>query len=1033
MTTDYTTLQDQKFRDAWKTQASGSNAKDFGKDWPTRNTFNEKLDYVKRYYTSADTKNKDLALKLGTEWLQSNLPKGLLKADGTPYEIADYQNIILPNKTVQGTATKALHNAMFSAAKDIVNGTNTTKQSSQLVELAAGDLIGAGASSSYNPNAFIKGFTTVVAPTLVTPSGSLADIKKQYGSLYDKSGKPLFSDTELKNVYNGSLDALQSFRSKLNTVVEDAVKATDPSFAKEGSTQGSAYVTARNKLLSDPAGTLAQNYNTNVSGLKTSDKGGWVTSSGTVVGGPVSTDTVVGGPVSTGNGITGLLPKGSYKDVNGNFAYTGGQIDSKDMTDFTQSYNPNKGVYRAPTMDASNNLVSNPTSPYSNILNGMLSNYKDPFASGYTSSLDSMQPAAMTSTQLASLSKPFTTNATASDLVKLANSAGGEYDPTNKAGSTLPPALHQLYQNQTLPDGTVKAKPGVPDPTKMKVPGANFLDLNGDLLYGDIAGGDLTNTPMGGDAKTAGESASGFTPDTTLKDVPGATITDESGTLTKPDITDKATADALHKAEQDRIAKEAADKAEADKKALYYNADGTLTRLGFYTYNPTGNYQDYLNQIAADKDPVDTDRGPLEPIIDPKRPPVDTDRGPLEPIIDPKRPPVDTDRGPLEPIIDPKRPPVDTGGITSLVDNPTYSFTEGDYVEPSTRARKDLQARAATDPKLAAQLAWSATQDAARGYNANPTYSFIADEYMEPSTRARADIQAKAATDPKLAAQLAWSATQDAARGYNANPTYSFIADEYMEPSTRARADIQAKAATDPKLAAQLTWSATQDAARGQNANPTYSFIADEYMEPSTRARADIQAKAATDPKLAAQLTWSATQDAKYAPSTPTGTPLTGIASTQAAKNTIADVSSSAIKSPIGNLLSSQNTLNTAPGITTLKGSPDITTQSLTAPPANAKPLDPYTTMGATGKSAVPTGVGINTLVGSPANAKSLDPYTTMDATGKSPESAQPQQAVANEPTNDWGVPYSQLRAGSPAKSAATNPVVATPYYSNYD
>jgi hypothetical protein len=330
-------------------------------------------------------------------------------------------------------------------------------------------------------------------------------------------------------------------------------------------------------------------------------------------------------------------------------------------------------------------------------------------------------------------------------------------------------------------------------------------------------------------------------------------------------------------------------------------------------------------------------------------------------------------------------------------------------------------------------LTWSATQDAARGQNANPTYSFIADEYMEPSTRARADIQAKAATDPKLAAQLAWSATQDAARGQNANPTYSFIADEYMEPSTRARADIQAKAATDPKLAAQLTWSATQDAARGQNANPTYSFIADEYMEPSTRARADIQAKAATDPKLAAQLTWSATQDAKYAPSTPTGTPLTGIASTQAAKNTIADVSSSAIKSPIGNLLSSQNTLNTAPGITTLKGSPDITTQSLTAPPANAKPLDPYTTMGATGKSAVPTGVGINTLVGSPANAKSLDPYTTMDATGKSPESAQPQQAVANEPTNDWGVPYSQLRAGSPAKSAATNPVVATPYYSNYD
>ena len=643
MTTNYTTSQDQIFRDAWKNQASGSNAKDFGGDWPSRNTFTEKLDYVKRYYTSADKANKDLALKLGTEWLQSNLPKGLPKADGTPYEVADYQDIILPNDKVQDTATTALNKAMFSAAKDIVNGTNTTKQSSQLVDLAAGDLIGAGASSSYNPDAFIKSFNTVVAPTLVTPSGSLADITKQYGSLYNTSGEPLFSDTELKNVYNGSPDALQSFRAKLNTAVEDAVKATDPSFAKAGGNEGPAYVAARNKLLNDPAGSLTQSYNTTVSGLKTSDTGGWVTPS----------NTVVGGPVTSPGGITGLLPKGSYKDANGNFAYTGGEIDSKDMTDFTQSYNPNKGVYRAPTMDASGKLVSNPTSPYSNILNGMLSNYKDPFASGYTSSLDSMQPAAMTSTQLASLSKPFTTNATASDLVKLANSAGKEYDPTNKAGSTLSPALRQLYQTQTSPDGTVGAKPGVPDPTKMTVPKANFLDANGNLTKGDIAGGDLTNTPMGGDSKTATESASGFTPDTTLKDVPGADITGDSGTLTIPDITDKATADALHKAEQDRIAEEAAAKAEAAKIALYYNADGTLTGLGYYTYNPTGNYQDYLDKIAAGK--------------------------------------------------------VTTG--TTLTDTPTYTFTEGDYIDPSTRTRLDLQERAKTDPKLAAQLQWSVSQD----------------------------------------------------------------------------------------------------------------------------------------------------------------------------------------------------------------------------------------------------------------------------------------------------------------------------------
>ena len=712
MTTDYTTPQDRKFRDTWKAQASGSDAKDIGIHWPTRKTFNEKLNYVKKYYTEADTKNQDLALKLGVEWLQSNLPKGLLKADGTPYEIADYQDIILPSKTLQKTATVALNNAMFSAAKDIVNGTNTTKQSSQLVDLESGDLIGAGASSSYNPDAFIKGFNTVVAPTLVTPSGSLADIKKQYGSLYDKSGKPLFSDTELKNVYNGSPDALQSFRSKLNTAVEDAVKATDPSFAKAGSNQGSAYITARNKLLSDPAGTLAQNYNTNVSGLKTSDKGGWVTSSGTVVGGPASTDTVVGGPVTTGNGITGLLTKGSYKDANGNFAYTGGQIDSKDMTDFTQSYNPNKGVYRAPTLDASGKLVSNPTSPYSNILNGMLSNYKDPFASGYTSSLDSMQPAAMTSTQLASLSKPFTTNATASDLVKLANSAGGEYDPTNKAGSTLPPALRQLYQTQTLSDDTVKAKPGVPDPTKMKVPEANFLDANGNLTNGNIAGGNLTNTPMGGDVKTAEASASGFTPDTTLKNVPGATITDESGTLTKPIITDKATADALHKAEQDRIAKEAADKAEAAKKALYYNADGTLTGLGFYTYNPTGNYQDYLDKIAADKAAADK---------------AAADKAAADKAA--------ADKAAAD------KAAADTSGITSLVTNTTMPKTRGPkgIVDPALEARLraadqlDTQRRIAQQT-AAAEVARGIFSDS-RGKEDSERLIFALDNNLDPTQR----------------------------------------------------------------------------------------------------------------------------------------------------------------------------------------------------------------------------------------------------------------------------------------------------------
>ena len=48
------------------------------------------------------------------------------------------------------------------------------------------------------------------------------------------------------------------------------------------------------------------------------------------------------------------------------------------------------------------------------------------------------------------------------------------------------------------------------------------------------------------------------------------------------------------------------------------------------------------------------------------------------------------------------------------------SFTAGDYIEPSTRTRADLQTVAKTDPKMAAQLDWSAQQDAAKIQTAKP-------------------------------------------------------------------------------------------------------------------------------------------------------------------------------------------------------------------------------------------------------------------------------------------------------------------------
>ena len=58
--------------------------------------------------------------------------------------------------------------------------------------------------------------------------------------------------------------------------------------------------------------------------------------------------------------------------------------------------------------------------------------------------------------------------------------------------------------------------------------------------------------------------------------------------------------------------------------------------------------------------------------------------------------------------------PSATGVDTLLKKQNTYTFNAGDYIAPATRARADLQSAATTDPKLAAQLEWSATQDATR-------------------------------------------------------------------------------------------------------------------------------------------------------------------------------------------------------------------------------------------------------------------------------------------------------------------------------
>jgi hypothetical protein len=285
-------------------------------------------------------------------------------------------------------------------------------------------------------------------------------LKNTYGNLKKADGTPAFTPAYLESVAAGTIPQA-TFDANINNIAVKAatadLKAQGISLADVGGAEGLASSGKLAEYLNDPT-KLALAYTSTP------------TTGSTVTGGE-GTDTV------PNEGITALGPySGSISEVN----------TPAKMKQAVDNYNPNKGVYRAPSLDASGKLVANSTSPYSNILNGMLSGYKNPYAADYTNQLKMPE-----TPDLTNIKKPFENNPTSKDLLKLANSAGQPYDPN--AITSLSPALSKIYQPSITNSAGKATKPGAPDTTNTTLP---VVPKAGEPIVTDTSAGQVVNPPV---------------------------------------------------------------------------------------------------------------------------------------------------------------------------------------------------------------------------------------------------------------------------------------------------------------------------------------------------------------------------------------------------------------------------------------------------------------------------------------------------------------------------------------------------------
>ena len=158
-----------------------------------------------------------------------------------------------------------------------------------------------------------------------------------------------------------------------------------------------------------------------------------------------------------------------------------------------ENYDPNAG-----TWDPSKNTVD---TPFGNMLSGLVSGYKNPYAADYVNPLTAVEKPTLTN-----IKTPFKNNAIPQDLVNLFNSAGTDYaggnNPQTK-GTSLGSKMLKLYQPSTTDSSGQLAKPGAPDTTNTSLPkitgdGTTVVNSNGSTAIGggNVSTGEKPSTPQ---------------------------------------------------------------------------------------------------------------------------------------------------------------------------------------------------------------------------------------------------------------------------------------------------------------------------------------------------------------------------------------------------------------------------------------------------------------------------------------------------------------------------------------------------------
>ena len=448
--------QDQAFMDGfYDTIKDSAAALTLYNGWGTilskKPTHDGKLAYIRDIINNTNLAPKYRAKlpELGVKWLADSNP-GVVDSKGDAFSTDFYKGIISGDAKTRTANSTALNTAKTKIATESVKLANP-KATPAEVDAMVADIVNGSTTKPYTPAGITKAITTSPSADLYKPgSMTAAELKTKYGAITDPdTGEPLFSDDYFAKLAAATTPlGVQGFNDTLSKVASKVLT----------SQKGSNYLVQSD---ADKAKALSDL-------LKNPDK---IASGATALF--TSTQT---------KGIDGLLPVGTFKDANGNFVYNGGEIQPEDMSAFVQKFaTQDKGEYHAPVFDeVSQTYKASPlgkaTSPYTNTLYSLLGSAKNPFASDYKSSLESRQPAEMTSTQLASLNKPFKDNPTAKDLLNLQNSAGMRKGNELTKGSSLSPNLIDLYQ--TNPDGSAINSPWVADTDQMKIPTTTKPDID---------------------------------------------------------------------------------------------------------------------------------------------------------------------------------------------------------------------------------------------------------------------------------------------------------------------------------------------------------------------------------------------------------------------------------------------------------------------------------------------------------------------------------------------------------------------------